>query len=201
MDIFIDNKKTENFKRRRFKSLGAALKAVNKSLKDEDKILHSITVNGRNIPDHSFSKIKDISLIEVKTKTYRGIILEALCCFKGYSNMYFEVIEGIENHEDFLNSEERVGEVLGFLSWTYSLLMSMKDSTTLDLVYEDLEEFAEDFRYGIKEAKKALEKSDFDEFLDILEFDLGSLVSSMYHMVDEYFEAVVKEESRKSLIN
>jgi hypothetical protein len=201
MEIYIDNKKIESLEKKKFKSLGAALNALNKMLKEEDKILHTVSVNGVNIPENTFSKMKDISLIEIKTKTYRSVILEAFCVFREYSENYFDIIENIENYDELFGSEEKIGEVLSFLSWTYSLLISLNENTTLDLIYEDLTNFIEDFKVGIEEAKIALENSDFDEFLDILEFDLGSLISSIYHMIDEYFEIVAKEESRKSLIN
>lgn len=48
---------------------------------------------------------------------------------------------------------------------------------------------------------KAYDSRDIVELLDIMEFDMGELLSEFYENLEEYYSDIAEEEKRKRLLN
>lgn len=88
-----------------------------------------------------------------------------------------------------------------FLRWFYNLLLLIKENHILDFIYEDFDEYIEDFRKELEIAEHAYEARDLIGFIDILEFSIGDLLIEFYDNVEDYYNDIVEEENRKRLLN
>ena len=203
MEVYVDNVKIE-LGQKSFKSLGRAISVINKRLDKEDKIAHKIYINGHAIKDNSIVDIKNLKVIEVITKSQGGIILESIVDARGYIDKYFSMFEtlGIDD-QGILTEEEEVKliEMLIFLRWFYNLLLIIQENHILDFIYSDFDEYIEDFKEQLSNVDKAYDSRDIVELLDIMEFDMGELLSEFYENIEEYYSDIAEEEKRKRLLN
>lgn len=203
MEVYVDNVKIE-LGQKSFKSLGRAISVINKRLDKEDKIAHKIYINGHAIKDNSIVDIKNLKVIEVITKSQGGIILESIVDAKGYIDKYFSMFEtlGIDD-QGILTEEEEIKliEMLIFLRWFYNLLLIIQENHILDFIYSDFDEYIEDFKEQLTNVEKAYDSRDIVELLDIMEFDMGELLSEFYENLEEYYSDIAEEEKRKRLLN
>lgn len=203
MEVYVDNVKIE-LGQKRFKSLGRAISVINKRLDKEDKIAHKIYINGHAIKDNSIVDVKNLKVIEVITKSQGGIILESIVDARGYIDKYFSMFEtlGIDD-QGILTEEEEVKliEMLIFLRWFYNLLLIIQENHILDFIYSDFDEYIEDFKEQLSNVDKAYDSRDIVELLDIMEFDMGELLSEFYENIEEYYSDIAEEEKRKRLLN
>lgn len=203
MEVYVDNVKIE-LGQKSFKSLGRAISVINKRLDKEDKIAHKIYINGHAIKDNSIVDVKNLKVIEVITKSQGGIILESIVDARGYIDKYFSMFEtlGIDD-QGILTEEEEVKliEMLIFLRWFYNLLLIIQENHILDFIYSDFDEYIEDFKEKLTNVEKAYNSRDIVELLDIMEFDMGELLSEFYENLEEYYSDIAEEEKRKRLLN
>ena len=203
MEVYVDNVKIE-LGQKSFKSLGRAISVINKRLDKEDKIAHKIYINGHAIKDNSIVDVKNLKVIEVITKSQGGIILESIVDARGYIDKYFSMFEtlGIDD-QGILTEEEEVKliEMLIFLRWFYNLLLIIQVNHILDFIYSDFDEYIEDFKEQLSNVDKAYDSRDIVELLDIMEFDMGELLSEFYENLEEYYSDIAEEEKRKRLLN
>ena len=203
MEVYVDNVKME-MKQKNFKSLGNAISAINKKLMKENKIPHEIYVNGSTLRDNSIIGGKDLKVIEVITKTHGAMILESILTAKESIDRYFEIFDDMEESgQESLNDEDEIQliEMVIFLRWFYNLLLLIKENHILDFIYEDFDEYIEDFRKELEVAEKAYEARDLIGFIDILEFSIGDLLVEFYDNVEDYYNDIAEEENRKRLLN
>lgn len=203
MEVYVDNVKIE-LGQKSFKSLGRAISVINKRLDKEDKIAHKIYINGHAIKDNSIVDVKNLKVIEVITKSQGGIILESIVDARGYIDKYFSMFEtlGIDD-QGILTEEEEVKliEMLIFLRWFYNLLLIIQENHILDFIYSDFDEYIEGFKEQLSNVDKAYDSRDIVELLDIMEFDMGELLSEFYENLEEYYSDIAEEEKRKRLLN
>ena len=203
MEVYVDNVKIE-LGQKSFKSLGRAISVINKRLDKEDKIAHKIYINGHAIKDNSIVDVKNLKVIEVITKSQGGIILESIVDARGYIDKYFSMFEalGIDD-QGILTEEEEVKliEMLIFLRWFSNLLLIIQENHILDFIYSDFDEYIEDFKEQLSNVDKAYDSRDIVELLDIMEFDMGELLSEFYENIEEYYSDIAEEEKRKRLLN
>ena len=88
-----------------------------------------------------------------------------------------------------------------FLRWFYNLLLLIKENHILDFIYEDFDEYIEDFKKELEVAEQAYEARDLIGFIDILEFSIGDLLIEFYDNVEDYYNDIAEEENRKRLLN
>ena len=203
MEVYVDNVKME-MKQKNFKSLGNAISAINKKLMKENKIPHEIYVNGSTLRDNSIIGGKDLKVIEVITKTHGAMILESILAAKESIDRYFDIFDDMEESgQESLNDEDEIQliEMVIFLRWFYNLLLLIKENHILDFIYEDFDEYIEDFRKELEVAEKAYEARDLIGFIDILEFSIGDLLVEFYDNVEDYYNDIAEEENRKRLLN
>ena len=203
MEVYVDNVKVE-MKQKNFKSLGNAISAINKKLMKENKIPHEIYVNGSTLRDNSIIGGKDLKVIEVITKTHGAMILESILTAKESIDRYFEIFDDMEESgQESLNDEDEIQliEMVIFLRWFYNLLLLIKENHILDFIYEDFDEYIEDFRKELEVGEKAYEARDLIGFIDILEFSIGDLLVEFYDNVEDYYNDIAEEENRKRLLN
>lgn len=203
MEVYVDNVKVE-MKQKKFKSLGNAISAINKKLMKENKIPHEIYVNGSTLRDNSIVVGKDLKVIEIITKTHGAMILESILIAKESIDRYFDIFDDIEESgQESLNDEVEIQliEMVIFLRWFYNLLLLIKENHILDFIYEDFDEYIEDFRKELEIAEHAYEARDLIGFIDILEFSIGDLLIEFYDNVEDYYNDIVEEENRKRLLN
>lgn len=203
MEVYVDNVKIE-LGQKSFKSLGRAISVINKRLDKEDKIAHKIYINGHAIKDNSIVDVKNLKVIEVITKSQGGIILESIVDARGYIDKYFSMFEtlGIDDQGILIEEEEvKLIEMLIFLRWFYNLLLIIQENHILDFIYSDFDEYIEDFKEQLSNVDKAYDSRDIVELLDIMEFDMGELLSEFYENIEEYYSDIAEEEKRKRLLN
>ena len=203
MEVYVENVKME-MKQKNFKSLGNAISAINKKLMKENKIPHEIYVNGSTLRDNSIIGGKDLKVIEVITKTHGAMILESILTAKESIDRYFDIFDDMEESgQESLNDEDEIQliEMVIFLRWFYNLLLLIKENHILDFIYEDFDEYIEDFRKELEVAEKAYEARDLIGFIDILEFSIGDLLVEFYDNVEDYYNDIAEEENRKRLLN
>ncbi|MDH6457305.1 hypothetical protein M2102_000933 [Fusobacterium sp. PH5-7] len=203
MEVYVDNVKVE-MKQKNFKSLGNAISAINKKLMKENKIPHEIYVNGSTLRDNSIIGGKDLKVIEVITKTHGAMILESILTAKESIDRYFEIFDDMEESgQENLNDEDEIQliEMVIFLRWFYNLLLLIKENHILDFIYEDFDEYIEDFKKELEVAEQAYEARDLIGFIDILEFSIGDLLIEFYDNVEDYYNDIAEEENRKRLLN
>ena len=203
MEVYVDNVKME-MKQKNFKSLGNAISAINKKLMKENKIPHEIYVNGSTLRDNSIIGGKDLKVIEVITKTHGAMILESILTAKESIDRYFEIFDDMEESgQESLNDEDEIQliEMVIFLRWFYNLLLLIKENHILDFIYEDFDEYIENFKKELEVAEQAYEARDLIGFIDILEFSIGDLLIEFYDNVEDYYNDIAEEENRKRLLN
>ena len=203
MEVYVDNVKIE-LGQKSFKSLGRAISVINKRLDKEDKIAHKIYINGHAIKDNSIVDVKNLKVIEVITKSQGGIILESIVDARGYIDKYFSMFETLGTDDQGILTEEeetKLIEMLIFLRWFYNLLLIIQENHILDFIYSDFDEYIEDFKEQLSNVDKAYDSRDIVELLDIMEFDMGELLSEFYENLEEYYSDIAEEEKRKRLLN
>ena len=120
------------------------------------------------------------------------------------TDRYFDIFDDIEESgQESLNDEVEIQliEMVIFLRWFYNLLLLIKENHILDFIYEDFDEYIEDFRKELEIAEHAYEARDLIGFIDILEFSIGDLLIEFYDNVEDYYNDIVEEENRKRLLN
>jgi hypothetical protein len=198
MDILIDNKKIK-FEKKDFKTLGLLMDEVNKVLEKEGKMLYNIYVNGKSLVENSIVGGEKINVVEILTKSPKVIILEALLDMKIYIEKYFETMDIVDLEMEWENELKVMSvsfEVVAGLDWIYNILMSIKENTALDFLYEDFDDIVEEYKECMDSVSHAMESRDIFALQEILEFEMTNLLMELRDNVDSYYEDILEEEIR-----
>ena len=80
------------------------------------------------------------------------MILESILTAKESIDRYFDIFDDMEESgQESLNDEDEIQliEMVIFLRWFYNLLLLIKENHILDFIYEDFDEYIEDFRKDV----------------------------------------------------
>ena len=206
MELYVDNKKVE-LKQKRFKSFGRMINEITKQLTQDNKVPYKFYINGEKLRDNSVVDLKDLRLLEVITKTEGEMLLDSILRAKEQIDLFFSIFdyEGEEpenvGRAAVMVSEIEIVERGIFLRWFYNLLLIIQENHILDFIYSDFDEYIEDFKEQLSNVDKAYDSRDIVELLDIMEFDMGELLSEFYENIEEYYSDIAEEEKRKRLLN
>ena len=202
MELYIDNKKVK-LKRKRYTSFGKAINDIIIHLKKDNKIPYKFYINGESLKDNTIINIDELELIEVITKSEGEVLLDSILKAKQQIEMFFELFddENMDSDEPVVISEIELLERGIFLRWFYNLLLLIKASGDLDFVYDDFNEYIEDFEQELKLAEDAYDSKDYETFVEILHFSISDLLEEFYDNIDNYFNDIASEENRKRLPN
>ncbi|ADO83298.1 hypothetical protein [Ilyobacter polytropus] len=198
MDILIDNKKI-NFEKKDFKTLGLVIEEVNRLLEKEGKMLYNIYVNGQLLAENNMVGGEKINVVEILTKSPKTIILEAISDMEIYIEKYFETIDLLDLEMEVENDLRMISvsfEVVAGLDWIYNILMSIKENTALDLLYEDFDEIIKDYEGCMNNISQAMESKDTYVLQEILEYEMSDLLMELKENIEGYYENILKEEMR-----
>ena len=202
MELYIDNKKVK-LKRKRYTSFGKAINDIIIHLKKDNKIPYKFYINGESLKDNTIINVDKLELIEVITKSEGEVLLDSILKAKQQIEMFFELFddENMDSDEPVVISEIELLERGIFLRWFYNLLLLIKASGDLDFVYDDFNEYIEDFEQELKLAEDAYDSKDYETFVEILHFSISDLLEEFYNNIDNYFNDIASEENRKRLPN
>lgn len=198
MDILIDNKKIK-FGKKNFKTLGLVIEEVNKLLEKEGKMLYNIYVNGQLLVENNMVGGEKINVVEILTKSPKSIILEAISDMEIYIEKYFETIDLLDLEMEWENDLKMLSvsfEIVAGLDWIYNILMSIKENTALDLLYDDFDSIIEDYEECMNTISQAMESKDTYVLQEILEEDMSDLLMELKENIEGYYENILKEEMR-----
>lgn len=198
MDILIDNKKI-NFEKKDFKTLGLVIEEVNRLLEKEGKMLYNIYVNGQLLAENNMVGGEKINVVEILTKSPKTIILEAISDMEIYIEKYFETIDLLDLEMEVENDLRMISvsfEVVAGLDWIYNILMSIKENTALDLLYEDFDAIIKDYEGCMNNISQAMESKDTYVLQEILEYEMSDLLMELKENIEGYYENILKEEMR-----
>ncbi|WP_319203152.1 chemotaxis protein [uncultured Ilyobacter sp.] len=198
MDILIDNKKID-FEKKDFETLGLVIEEVNRLLEKEGKMLYNIYVNGQLLAENNMVGGEKIKVVEILTKSPKSIILEAISDMEVYIEKYFETIDLLDLEMEVENDLRMISvsfEVVAGLDWIYNILMSIKENTALDLLYEDFDAIIEDYEGCMSNISQAMESKDTYTLQEILEYEMSDLLMELKENIEGYYENILKEEMR-----
>jgi hypothetical protein len=198
MDILIDNKKID-FEKKDFETLGLVIEEVNRLLEKEGKMLYNIYVNGQLLAENNMIGGEKIKVVEILTKSPKSIILEAISDMEVYIEKYFETIDLLDLEMEVENDLRMISvsfEVVAGLDWIYNILMSIKENTALDLLYEDFDAIIEDYEGCMSNISQAMESKDTYTLQEILEYEMSDLLMELKENIEGYYENILKEEMR-----
>lgn len=201
MEIYIDNKKIELGKRNK-KNFERIIKVITKKLKQNEKIIRNIYINGNLIEESTIIDVEDLNLLEVETKSYVDLVIESLANCKAYIEIFFEILFFInlklENAEKIL--KEDIEEVHSFLIWFIDLIYLMEETYdfSIDSNFEELMNHLEDNMSILVEKRK---KKDYIAYLNILETKIFKILENFYDNIDFYYKKIIEEEKKKKLMS
>lgn len=199
-EIYIDDYKLE-MRKKKFKTIGLVIKEINECLNKDGKVMQKIVVNGQEF-NENFIYDNRRCIIEVQTKSKDSIILEAVYDIKKNSDRFFSLIEEVIETEAYsMKRIYMISEIIGIVSWFFNVVSTLKSFTFIDNETINLEEYLEEFRMEYVSLKKAFEMEDEECILDILEYELTSLISEITDSSEEYLGCLLEEQKRFKLIN
>ena len=92
-------------------------------------------------------------------------------------------------------------EMVSFVEWVFGIVLSLKEATAIDLIYSDYNEYVEEFKKYAEEIFEAFKKEDFVGIIEVLEGAIVPLLEDLLANSKDYLKEVLKEESRKKLLN
>lgn len=195
MEIYIDNEKTKFGKRTQ--DFEKILKAIIKKLEKNEKIIKSIYINGKILQNNTIIDMTRQNIMEVETKSYGDLSLDALTNSKEYIETFFEVkdylhqkIENKEKLEDF-----DIEETDSFLSWFLDVLHLLKETYTFN--FSDLNYFFDTLLQEVGILKELKKKKDFVAYVTTLDYCICDILESFKNNIDFYCNVIIEEEKRK----
>jgi hypothetical protein len=197
-EIYIDNKKLV-MRRKNFKSIGIAIAEANKILMKEEKVISEILVNGELFSEDKFGFYQD-GIIEIKTRGHENIMLESIHNVVERGHRFFELAEEIEYCEpNSIELAKHIGEQLSLVGWFFNVMIALKRHGFETLGELSLEEFIDDLKEEQKYLKDAFSQGDELSVLEILEFEISSIIGDFMEAVNQNLPNI-REEYRKSTI-
>lgn len=196
MEIFINGEKV-NIGIKNTKLLNV-LEKIEENVMKDGEIIVELKLDGEMIDGRSLPLNKKVKVLELTTRSHREILIESLYLLESYSARFFENLDEIgEDTEDF----GRLVEMVSFVEWIFGIVLSLKEATAIDLLYSDYNEYVEEFRRYAEEIFDAFKKEEFVGIIELFEGAIAPLVEDLLANSKDYLKEVLKEESRKKLLN
>lgn len=198
MDIYIDNEKTKFG--RRTKDFEKILRAISKKLEKNEKIIKSIYINGNILEDDTIIDLTRQNIIEVETKSYTDLTLEALNNSKEYIATFFEVKDylnqKIENNEKIIDFD--IEETDNFLAWFIDVIHLLLDTYVFALM--ELPEMYLILVDEVKNLSELRQKEDFVAYMNALDYSISDILENFDSNIDYYCKCILEEEEKKQII-
>lgn len=197
LEVYIDNEKIET--KKRYKTLGLAIKEINAQLTKERKIATHILVNGEELSEKTFMYAKK-NILEFRTKKESGIILEGIYNIKEYIKRYFDLIQEFEFAEE-AQEDEILQEMVDITSWFIKHLLAMKSFSTIDMLDKGFDENLDMLQELYMEIKQAFEQGDMEVIVEILEYEVPNVLAKIERESADYVHYFSNDQKRNEFLN
>ncbi len=197
LEVYIDNEKIET--KKRYKTLGLAIKEINAQLTKERKIATHILVNGEELSEKTFMYAKK-NILEFRTKKESGIILEGIYNIKEYIKRYFDLIQEFEFAEE-AQEDEILQEMVDITSWFIKHLLAMKSFSTIDMLDKGFDENLDMLQELYMEIKQAFEHGDMEVIVEILEYEVPNVLAKIERESSDYVHYFSNDQKRNEFLN
>lgn len=196
MDIFINSRKMEiDVKNNKLITI---LERLEKEFLEEGEIIIELLLDGKRVDPTALPFNKKVKTLELKTKTHRDILIESLYMFESFSNRFFETYMELKGNP---SDTMKLYELGNFVEWCLGVVLSLKETTKLDMIYLDFDEYVADFRKNTADLISAFKNEKYNEAIEILDKELVGLVEDLRLNSKDYLEQVLEEEKRKKMLN
>lgn len=196
MEIFINGEKI-NIGIKNTKLLNVLEKIEANVIKDGEVIVE-LKLDGEMVDGKSLPLNKKVKILELTTRSHREILIESLYLLEPYSDRFFENLSEVEEE---MNDIGKIIEMVSFVEWVFGIVLSLKEATAIDLLYSDYNEYVEEFKKYAEEIFEAFKKEDFVGIIELLEGAIVPLLEDLLANSKDYLKEVLKEESRRKLLN
>lgn len=197
LEIYIDNEKFEI--KKRYKTLGLAIKEINTQLSKERKIATHILVNGEELSEKTFMYSKK-NILEFKTKKESGIVLEGIYSMKGHCERYFYLMEELDFEED-IPEDEIFQELIDITTWFIKQLIAVKGFSTVDLIDAEFNENLEQLQDFYMDIKQAFEQGDMEIILEILQYEIPNILTKIIEEMKKYSQHFFNDYQSREFLN
>lgn len=174
------------------------LERVEKEFLEEGEIIIELLLDGKRVDPTALPFNKKVKTLELKTKTHRDILIESLYMFESFSNRFFETYMELKGNP---SDTMKLYELGNFVEWCLGVVLSLKETTKLDMIYLDFDEYVADFRKNTADLISAFKNEKYNEAIEILDKELVGLVEDLRLNSKDYLEQVLEEEKRKKMLN
>lgn len=196
MEIFINGEKV-NIGIKNTKLLNV-LERIEANVMRDGEVIVELKLDGEMVDGKSLPLNKKVKVLELTTRSHREILIESLYLLESYSDRFFENLSEIEEEMEDIG---KLIEMVSFVEWVYGIVLSLKEATAIDLMYLDYNEYVEEFKKYAEEVFEAFRKEDFVGVIELLEGAIVPLFEDLLANSKDYLKEVLKEESRKKLLN
>lgn len=196
MEIFINGEKV-NIGIKNTKLLNV-LERIEANVMRDGEVIVELKLDGEMVDGKSLPLNKKVKVLELTTRSHREILIESLYLLESYSDRFFENLSEIEEEMEDVG---KLIEMVSFVEWIYGIVLSLKEATAIDLMYSDYNEYVEEFKKYAEEVFEAFRKEDFVGVIELLEGAIVPLFEDLLANSKDYLKEVLKEESRKKLLN
>lgn len=196
MEIFINGEKV-NIGIKNTKLLNV-LERIEANVMRDGEVIVELKLDGEMVDGKSLPLNKKVKVLELTTRSHREILIESLYLLEPYSDRFFENLSEIEEEMEDVG---KLIEMVSFVEWVYGIVLSLKEATAIDLMYSDYNEYVEEFKKYAEEVFEAFRKEDFVGVIELLEGAIVPLFEDLLANSKDYLKEVLKEESRKKLLN
>lgn len=200
MRVYIDDVRLP-LKHKSYKNLGEVLSEVRENIEDRGKILMNVIIDGKELDDKLFVRMKNIKTIEIVTESKTHLFSEMI---KKTADKIQELIIAYEAVDGKTNPMPRdMAYAFGTLielNWLGTVLEEMKYEANILYTYEDFDEYLAEYQ-GVLNSLQAYY---MDE--DLLGFGLRlgifglPLLRAFVENSEDYIAEVTNEEKRKRLL-
>lgn len=196
MEIFINGEKV-NIGIKNSKLLNV-LEKIEANVVQNGEVIVELKLDGEMVDGKSLPLNKKVKILELTTRSHREILIESLYLLEPYSERFFENLSEVEEE---MSDVGKLIEMVSFVEWIFGIVLSLKEATAIDLIYSDYNEYVEEFKKYAEEIFEAFKKEDFVGIIEILEGAIVPLLEDLLANSKDYLKEVLKEESRKKLLN
>ena len=196
MEFFINGEKV-NIGIKNTKLLNV-LERIEANVMRDGEVIVELKLDGEMVDGKSLPLNKKVKVLELTTRSHREILIESLYLLESYSDRFFENLSEIEEEMEDIG---KLIEMVSFVEWVYGIVLSLKEATAIDLMYSDYNEYVEEFKKYAEEVFEAFRKEDFVGVIELLEGAIVPLFEDLLANSKDYLKEVLKEESRKKLLN
>lgn len=196
MEIFINGEKV-NIGIKNTKLLNV-LERIEANVMRDGEVIVELKLDGEMVDGKSLPLNKKVKVLELTTRSHREILIESLYLLESYSDRFFENLSEIEEEMEDIG---KLIEMVSFVECVYGIVLSLKEATAIDLMYSDYNEYVEEFKKYAEEVFEAFRKEDFVGVIELLEGAIVPLFEDLLANSKDYLKEVLKEESRKKLLN